>query len=205
MRVKDIRKVFKIKNNGKKAAVELSINFLVIIIIALVVFGFGIRFLYKITTEAAGLQKMSFEQLDSKIGSLLCQSSEKVCIGIDKKIIKRGDFDIFGMKVINILDEQEFNIAVSEGPAYDKEKNSIDNILKVLPQTRSVFLKRNEEKNLGVGIEVPPNSISGTYIFDVAVCYEGGESVLNDYDRCESPNPDYPDLYSYNKIYVEVP
>src|SRR3989344_7592780 len=120
-------------NNGKmlnKRGVELSINFLVIIILSIVIFGFGVVFMQKLFSQANNLRDLTLEDLDAKIGSLVCEGSDRVCIGFDRKVIKRKDFDVFGLRILNILDTQDFIITVNP-PAGDylgfkKDKTPID-------------------------------------------------------------------------------
>lgn len=169
-----------------KKGIELSINFIVIIVIAVIVFFFGVRFIYNLASQAMEIEKLTSDELDARIGSLLCEGSEKVCLGIDRKVIKRGNFDVFGLKIINIVNSQNFDIIVNRPSpgGYTKEGIPIQNDNLIWnPKTRSAFLKRNEEKEFGIGIEVPKDAKSGIYIFDVKVM---------PYD-------------SLHKIYVEVP
>ncbi|TKJ40227.1 hypothetical protein CEE37_07840 [candidate division LCP-89 bacterium B3_LCP] len=169
-----------------KKGIELSINFLVIIIISLIVFGFGARFIYQLGSEAVKLQSMTVEELDRKIGILACEGSERVCFGFDRKIIKRGKLGVFGLRIINILDNQDFDVLVSRPTpsGYTKKGEDIvsDNLI-VKPESRSVYIQKNEEKDLAIGVEVPKDARAGIYIFDVRVMpYE-----------------------ALHKIYVEVP
>ncbi len=174
-----------------KKGIELSINFIVIIILALTIFLFGARFIYKLATEATELESLTFEELDKRIGNLICESSEKVCIGNDRKMIKRGKLGVFSLKIINILDTQNFEIVVTPSGGFDKDGNPITNNLFIFPATRTVTdLKRNSDITLGIGIEVPKDAESGTHIFNVDV---QAPSIL-------------PKKYSsIQKIYVVVP
>jgi len=67
-----------------KKGFELSLNFLVTIIIAIVIFVFGIRFISDLVTQTTELESLTTDQLDKKIENLLCET-EKVCIGVTKK------------------------------------------------------------------------------------------------------------------------
>jgi len=188
-----------------KKGLELSINFIVIIIISLIVFSFGVRFIYQLGSEATTLQKMTVDELDRKIGNLACEGSERVCFGFDKKIIKRGKLGIFSLRIINILDSQDFDITVSRPTPYSgykKDGSPITNDnLKWKPDVpRTVNIKKNEEKDLAIGVEVPKDAKIGTYIFDVAICYDDLDSANDDTTgKCGN------DIYNFGKIYAEVP
>lgn len=155
-----------------KKAIELSLNFIVILIISIIIFGFGVAFISKLSSQATELQEMTTSELDERIGSLICEGSDRVCIGVDRKTIKRTKFDVFGVKIVNILDNQNFEIVVSRPmpSGYMRDKNEIrGDGLVWSPKSRSVFIEKNEERVVGIGIQVPPDAVSGTYIFNVQI------------------------------------
>lgn len=174
-----------------KGAIELSLNFLVVIIISIIIFGFGIRFISKLSSQADDLTKVTMSELDQRIGNLVCEGFDRVCIGIDTKTIKRTQFDVFGVKIINLLDSQNFDITVTRpSPSgYTKSKKEIasDNLI-LNPKARSIFIEKNEEKVIGIGVQVPADAVSGTYIFDVNIQTQDGSQ----YSRIQ-------------KLYVIVP
>ncbi len=175
---------------GKKA-IELSLNFIVIIIISIIIFGFGIRFISKLSSQATELQEITTAELDERIGNLVCEGSDRVCVGIDRKTIRRTKFDIFGLKIVNILESQNFDISVERptpsGYTISKEEVQTDNLI-WNPKQRSVFIEKNEEKSLGIGVQVPANIVSGTYIFNVRIQTANGKPYSN-----------------IQKLYVDVP
>ena len=70
--------------NNKKA-VELSMNLFVVIVLSLVVFGFGISFFWKGRDISYEILNMKFDELNTKVEDLLCQTSDKTCIGINER------------------------------------------------------------------------------------------------------------------------
>ena len=174
-----------------RKGIELSLNFIIILVLSIIIFGFGIRFISKLSAQATELQEITTSELDERIGNLVCEGSERVCIGIDRKTIRRTKFDVFGMKLINILEGQNFDIIVSRpSPSgYTKNKQPIDaDGLIWNPKARSVLIDKNEEKILGIGVQVPANAVSGTYIFDVKIQTADGKPYS-----------------STQKLYVDVP
>ena len=177
--------------HGKKA-IELSLNFIIIIIISLVIFSFGIVFISNLFSKADDLSKVTLDKLDESISSLVCEGSERVCIGTERKVIPKKKFDVFGIKLLNILDTQDFEIAVTRPnpPGYRKNKNPI------LPNEDTltwkarplVNIQKNEEAKVGIGIQVPEDAIAGTYIFNVEIKSADGQLYV-----------------SIQKLYVEVP
>ena len=186
---------------GKKAAIELSLNFIVVLIISIVIFGFGITFISRLSSQAIDIQDMTLSELDTRIGNLVCEGSDRVCIGIDRKTIPRAKFDVFGLDMVNILDPPQgetqvtFDVTVSPSSpiGYKKDKLPIQAIgsfkgLTVNPVTRNIVMKKNEERSIGIGIQVPANAISGTYIFNVEIKTADGKPYS-----------------SIQKLYVDVP
>ena len=174
-----------------KKAVELSLNFIVILIISIIIFSFGVRFISKLSSQATELQDITISELDERIGSLICEGSDRVCVGVDRKTIKRTKFDVFGLKILNILDSQLFAITVSRPTpsGYTRNRQEIQSdSLAWNPKARDIFIEKNEEKNLGIGVQVPANAVSGTYIFNVEIKSADGKLYSN-----------------IQKFYVDVP
>ncbi|MBI2523213.1 hypothetical protein HYW19_02395 [Candidatus Woesearchaeota archaeon] len=174
-----------------KRGIELSLTFLVTIILAVIILAFGVRFLYSLTSEATELDKISTEQLDKKFAELSCSSNEKVCIGIIRKRVPKGKTDAFGFKIINIDATTEFKVEVNPSKAFDKQNNEIPNRIEFKYNDELVEIEKNEEKSLGIGFEVPKDAVSGTYVFDVGVKYRAND-VFVQYNELQ-------------KIYIEVP
>ena len=176
---------------NKKAAIELSLNFIVILIISIVIFGFGIKFISDLSSSAKDITAITTSELDDRISNLICEGSERVCVGKDRKTIKRTNFDVFGLKIVNILDTQNFDIVVTRPTPSGYKQNNVgisnDN-LTWNPKSRSVVIEKNEEKNLGIGIQAPPNAEPGTYIFNVEIKTADGKP----YSQIQ-------------KLYVDVP
>jgi len=180
-----------------KKSLELSLNFIIIMIISIVIFSLGIKFIYNLTSEATNLQDLSIYELDKQIGSLVCESAERVCIGVDRKTIQKSKYDIFGVKIFNVLDNENFEITIKhpDPPSaigYDKRNNPISGPYLAIhpggyPGRRIETINKNKEANLAFGVEVPKDAVPGTYILNVDI-KNGGE------------------LYSsLLKIYVDVP
>ena len=166
---------------GKKA-IELSMNFIIVLIISIIIFGFGIRFIATLFSNANDLQKMTVEDIDDQVKSLVCEGADRVCIGQDRKVIKRSSFDFFDIRVQNILDSQGFVVSVSASDpvGYNKDNQPIQLTaafkgLSVVPEKRPAeVISKNTNKVFGVGISVPVNALSGTYILKVEIKTEDG-------------------------------
>lgn len=171
----------------KKAAIELSMNMLVMLVIAFVAFGFSINFIYNIYGKAKGLQSRTFEDLDKQIGYLRC-GTEQVCIGDKSKTIRRANFDVFGIRILNVLDQQiKFKVFVRQSglnSEVDENYNQPGHKINLLPSeiteenpdcgtsARCETIDPNSAKTFALGVEVGKATKSGTYVFDVFVKYE---------------------------------
>ena len=200
---------------GKKAAIELSMNFLVMMIIAITIFAFGVQFVYRISSQAIELKDLTADELDARVDDLLCSSSSKVCIGKDTQTVQRGEFKAYGIKVLNVENEQDFTIKVTQpttpitnpeigfkkdGTAITLSQAAGRNI-DFAPQDRSIAdISRNGEQLVGIGVTVPKNAVSGTYILNVQVFKQGGTDV-----SCGTPPVGYSCYVSMQKLYVNVP
>ena len=166
-----------------KKSVELSLNFIVILIISIIIFGFGVKFISDLSSQAVEITDIAISELDERIGDVICEGSDRVCIPTDRLTIKRKEFDVFGLKILNVLDSQNFDISVSPVEEYGKimaikkdgTKIQSDIPLLVEPSFRSVYIKQNEEAKKAIGVQVPANAVSGTYIFNIEIQTADGE------------------------------
>ena len=180
----------------KKGAVELSVNFLVLLIIAIVVFGLSLTFVYRMMAKAEDIRKMSEDEMDSKIEGILCEEIEKVCLPRSVQTISRGGAEFFGLRLRNIFTERsetEFTINVEHGSedgvyGYSGEDNVPirERLIWQPTEPRTVILKANEMKNIGIAGQVPKTALPGKYFFTATVQSEQG-------------------VYSISKFYVNVP
>jgi hypothetical protein len=182
-----------------KKAIQLSINFLVTLIIAIVLFTMGIKFAYDLLSKGEELEKMSQDDLDARIEQLFCSSNELFCISTSTKTIQRGKSHIFGITVHNVKQNRKFKLKIAPSRAFDKNDNMIPfseadaRGMDPLPKQKEFSLEPNQDEKTGVRIGVPKDASKGTYIYNVDVEYsiDNGAS-WNNYDATK-------------KLYVNVP
>ena len=189
-----------------KRAVELSINFLVIVIISIVVLGLGIRLLYTLYGGAVEIRDVSLEDIDKQIGALVCEGTESACIGKDSQTIKRGELGIFGLKILNFVGSDiVFEITATPAKLIKDGSENPPPFSDVIclptcgtPRTEPIL--NHEEKDIAIGIKVGKNALSGTYIFDITVC-SGNSDAGPSSSKCSAGQY----LYYFSKIYAKVP
>lgn len=182
-----------------KRAFELSVNFIVIIIISLSIFVFGIKFIYDIYSNAQSLKDISIAAIDRQIIDLMCDSTGKICIGNDRVTLEHGDLEVITLRILNIdrkRPEADFKITVNKG-IYLYPNNTavqpgdyVNNII-VIPEEREETLKSNEVKSFGLGFRIPKKDVaSGTYVFNINISKKTSGS-FESYDKIQ-------------KIYIKV-
>lgn len=170
----------------KKAAIELSMNFLVIIVLSLVIFGFSMNFIMNIYGKAKGMQAKTFEDLDRQIGFLRC-GTEQVCIGDKSKEIIRGEMGVYGIRILNVFDHStKFKVFVIPAEVnFETDTNYLDHPIYLLPkeatgtnpscdsgEARCIIIDPDKSSSFALGVEVNKATKSGTYVFDVYVKYD---------------------------------
>ena len=188
---------------NKKAAIQLSINFLVIIIISILVLGMGFVLINKTLNNG----DISVEQLNSKLENqielLLTDNSLPVAIPIVEREIGKGDITQFGIGVVNLDKSKttDFYLHVDYDEAYDKNKNPIEDMQDYIDIIDGFDLESygkqtinfQENYKYNVPIAVSDEAPYGTYVFNVCICQET--------NICTTCIPDDAEDYYSNQIY----
>ena len=92
--------------------------------------------------------------------------------------------------MLNIEAKQAFVIDVSAAIpiGYKKDNTPIIGPPLIIKSRKALTIDKNKNSQLGIGIEIPPNAVSGTYIFNVKVIKSDGSLYV-----------------PVQKLYVEVP
>jgi len=217
----------------KKGAIELSVSFIVMLIISIAVFSFGIYFVNRLFTHAIGTQLTFDERTSSEIEGLLSEGL-KVAIPFEKKTIYNGKFGKFGIGILNVVkNDLQFKTYIWFDAAYDganelckgseigkSSKSTCGDPNSWLfsseseggPLTITKTIKKYEQNKFLLGVNVN-DAPKGTYIFNVRVCYNDGNNANNNEvyptKNCDgeaAAEGTYPDQYdTLHKIRVEVP
>lgn len=186
-----------------KAAMELSASFIVWLILGITVFLLGLAFIYQII-------KVDIEIPDTiKIALENCvDRGEKVCFPeIRKQIVRKKSYVFHGV-INNIVEaEKTFKINMECAGGQDKDGNEIDCSSINLEdwtylQSHDIEIENNKHYIAQIPIKVPSSAVTGTYVFNVNVCFDDGDGGTSD-AKCHGS---YNDLYSpTNQIYIKVP
>ena len=181
-----------------KRGIELSINFIVMMIIILVILVLSLSLMKRFFGTAQELKEQLDRETEDQITSLL-SAGQMVAVPVNTKKINVGENDIFGVGVLNVLTEKKFKVSVSFDEAYRKDDTNIDGLYDkwLLYSDDEFSLEKNEQKIHAV-LVAPKGSVEpGTYIFNVDVRYDSnGDDVIDGND----------DQYdsSLHKLYVVV-
>lgn len=197
----------------KKGVLNLALTFIVIMIIAIVVFSFSVYMIKKFFRHATIIRMGYDERTEQEIERLLDDGS-RIAIPFDKKTIENGKFETFGIGVLNILNIgpiNYFNVSVVFNKAFDKRNVQIcdksntascghpDKWLETVYSSGKVGygvsiakrIKNNEQEKFLLMVE-PKDAPSGTYIFDLNVTYLNDTTNWLMYD-------------TLHKLYVDIP
>jgi hypothetical protein len=167
-----------------KRGIELSINFLVSLILAIAVFAGGLVFAGKFFSKAEQMRTSLDSQTEKQIEKLL-DSGSPVVIPVNSKEIFRNKFGTFGVGVL-AQSTGVYSMTVGFKNAYKPDKSMIaasaDSWLQV-PVTE-LKLTKNQKGKLLIGVTVPKGADKGTYIFDVKVTFAADSgSTPTQYDN----------------------
>ena len=160
----------------KRGAIQLSMNFLVTIIIALTLLALGILLLRQFVEVTVETQNELNEQTQNRIAELLNQG-QQIVIPFSSQTLRRGDSHLFGVGVINIFEESTFELNAGLSGAFhpDDTPLSPEELAQAKPSewirldSERFTLKKNEDQSKTLLIKVPTTAPSGIYIFNVMV------------------------------------
>ena len=171
-----------------KKGVELSINFIVMIIISLVVFGMGMMFIKKILAGAENTQSAYYQRYENEIQDIVCSTSEIVCIPQETRDYSKGDYPSYAVIITNTLNtasENTFKLAVLFNSAYKTDNSPLcgdppnedtcGNPSKWFTNgydKGDIIIKNNAEVKKAIALAVK-GAMSGTYVFDVTITADG--------------------------------
>jgi len=167
----------------KRGAIGLAINMIVIIILSIVILGLGIAFLQSIMGGANDLKADLDAQTSNELERLMMDQNKKVAVPLNTASLFGGDNHVFGVGILNILDDRGFSITI-EQTKYIDENEDIDTTSRsgnswLLYNNELIQIAQNDHHKEGVLVAVPKDAARGTYIFDVRVTQDNGELYDN--------------------------
>jgi hypothetical protein len=140
-----------------KKGIELSINFVVMLIIALVVFGMGIVLFTKFFQEAENIRDNLDDQTRNELEAQMMSSSEKMVVYPTSLTIRKGKADVVGVGILNVGDSEEFTVLSEYKTCYDRDGNDLDTACLVDGDDPLGLLKDSSGDPLAREVNIPQN------------------------------------------------
>lgn len=158
----------------RKKAQELSINFFVMLIITVVVFGFALAFAYKFFGKSTELQARIDQRTESELQTLISSQGMKVAVYPTQIEATPGKPQTLGVGILNVIGlKKNFTLSMACTKYINTSSASLScpsNIKSVIQP--SVEIENNKEGMVGGVISIDNSASAGTYIFDINVYYD---------------------------------
>lgn len=189
-----------------KKGLELSINFIVMLILALVIFSFGIYFVNRIL-RASQEQVESLPKTEEIVLDQCINQGNSICLPNNRKEIHIGKSGVFGLAIVNNFGEKkDFSVNIGISMAIDENNNDITAAIEASQWTFTthgpIELDNLKAEKISIPIVVPYGTPRGEYAFNVNVCFDDGDPATETLDKCTGT---FKDLYeTTHKIRVTV-
>jgi len=192
----------KMKKKDKKAAIQLSMSFLVMLIIAIVVFMLSIRFLTSFWQKTDEIKLALDDQTKVEIERLL-KGNARVAIPLETKKADRGESVSYGIGIRNTLPDEFFKISVhNTGLFIPVENQNGDHVLScsgaectitgysgqgyegepvilyLVGRGGEAKIEINKQDSIVIGMSSMNDAPRGHYIFNIEVCSGPSEGVV---------------------------
>lgn len=151
----------------KKASIQLSVNFLVVMIICMVLLGIGIKLIGDFSRGAVKMREDVDKYHEEQLKRTLNQGA-LVSVYPGTLTVNRGDQADFSVGISNELGmAKEFSV-------YVKEVSTISGAEPQILYYREAFMIDNKDKKYTpIKVIIPNAAGPGTHIFNVHVCKAG--------------------------------
>ncbi len=171
-----------------KRGFELTINFLVVIIISVVVLGLGIKFI----SDMVGNTREMIPMIDAKIHdelSRMVSGNKRVAIAFNEATIKKGESVGFGLGIMNTNPNKErfkvFAWCAKYGEFGTDSLNlgcpgTIGNKLGIVYDKGEFDIENNGDSQTMILVKAPKSAKAGNYVIYVNACSQGFSGVSCD-------------------------
>ena len=165
---------------SKKGSIELSVSFMVKLIIAIVVFGFGLTIIGNImsTAESGELTSQIDQQMEDQI-RMLMDTGDRIVIFPEEHRLSINTPATYALGILNVLDlpspavlfsvDIQCHSYVSPGGDYSENCDYANQWI-LGPADERIL--NNAEATLGIAIRPGSDAEFGTYVYNVKVNYD---------------------------------
>ena len=175
-----------------RGAVQLSIGFIVTVVIAVVLLSLALTWLRGMFGGIGGLTEDLTQQAQAKLRESFRGGEINFAIWPSQWEVQKGGSVKLSAGILNNAEDGEdhyyvINVIPAQCPKNDCEKNKPEITFdktktKVAPGTEAFKY---------IEVSIPTRSDSGTYIFNVVACYDAGNGIENvpNSDECDTTHP----------------
>lgn len=156
---------------NKKAAIELSMNFLVVIIISIVIVGLGLILFFSMKDKATDLKDSLDQQTEDQLKAMMLQNNYKVAVYPNQLTLDNGKSQLVGLGITNEFNTPKtFTITHSVKYYIDSETDGAPPNPSWIKNTDVQFEKEEveinpkDQKTVGILIKMPSGAASGEYV-----------------------------------------
>ncbi len=171
-----------------KKGFEIGVNFLVVMILSIAILGMGFYMFNTLFEKTTYLQDSMTDSSKREIDSLL-DTGEPVSIPRNARMIKAGDSEIFGLGIRNEGNNANFKV-FADGSGLTTKYDASE-----------ITLRAGARTYVPIMVEVPVSKPRGSYVVDVEVCWNEGQTG----DESCTVNSNMKRYYFKQKIFVNVP
>lgn len=179
-----------------KKGIEMQINFLVMIIIGLIVFGFGVFLVTKTFSQTTELKDEMDKKAEAETLSYL-NSGKVISLGINRKEIERGNTDTFVLGLINKLGKEIDCMVIIENPTYVNDLNEKEEIPDdytyandwTFTERGPFSLSMNQKETIPLSFRIPGEAKKGMYTFILKVYYDDPGEIVDQNDPIFAEQP----------------
>jgi hypothetical protein len=179
----------------EKKGLELSINFIIVLVLAIVTLIMGIVIFNIVFRTSVELEKEISQETEDQINKLLMQGDESVILPYFFKHMERGDQHAFGLGIRNYRGTGDFTVNIDFALAVDKE-----NVDKTIEAVGSVDIAKWHFDKIDITIGADALEVVSIPIRVGNKAKSGWVYVFN-VNVTDSANNQYGEL---QKIYVQV-
>ncbi|HEY9702965.1 MAG TPA: hypothetical protein V6C58_10990 [Allocoleopsis sp.] len=162
---------------NRKGAIELSANFIIVMIISMVILAGGLGLFFKLKNSAQQYVDTLDGQTESKIKSIMLNNNYRVAVYPQDPNIEPNNAEMIGIGITNIYPEQKtFTIELSKVTYYAKD--NVDGV--VLSDTNalkdyydisstSLTIGPNTQVVKGVLLKMPEGVKRGQHVYTITV------------------------------------
>jgi uncharacterized protein YneF (UPF0154 family) len=169
------------KKNNRKGQIELSANFIVIIIISVVILVGGLALFFKMKNSAQSYVDKLDAQTEENIKSMMLSSGYRVAVYPQDLSISNGNGKMIGIGITNIFTiPTEFTIRIKYINRYATASSLPDPVLPTTDYnlyflmsgnkiTDKVTVQPNSQITKGILLSLPKTAGKGQYVYTIEV------------------------------------